>query len=216
MPCGSRRSGCASSASVRNWCGARATTTTCRSSSYSTSVTYRRTQHVLIEQVAEREILRIIADRHHGDDLLGVQIQRQRPLHRRVDLDGRTGLVGPGNKARSAADPGVRDDQGAAACRSASLRARYGTYRLSGYKAPGGWSSGSENHMRVIGLAGWSGAGKTTLLTRLNPYSSQRPARSRDQACPSRNRRRCPGQGPGSTASRALPKCLSRRPGAGP
>src|SRR3954453_24016883 len=29
---------------------------------------------------------------------------------------------------------------------------------------------GSENDMRVIGLAGWSGAGKTTLLTRLIPY----------------------------------------------
>src|SRR5882762_724513 len=29
---------------------------------------------------------------------------------------------------------------------------------------------GSENDMRVIGLAGWSGAGKTTLLTRLIPH----------------------------------------------
>jgi molybdopterin-guanine dinucleotide biosynthesis adapter protein len=29
---------------------------------------------------------------------------------------------------------------------------------------------GSENDMKVIGLAGWSGAGKTTLLTRLIPH----------------------------------------------
>ena len=40
--------------------------------------------------------------------------------------------------------------------------------------------------MKVIGLAGWSGAGKTTLLTRLIPhFIAQRPARFRDQACPS-------------------------------
>ena len=44
-------------------------------------------QHVLVEQIAERQIFRIVADRHHGDDLLRVQIQRQRPLHRDVDLD---------------------------------------------------------------------------------------------------------------------------------
>jgi hypothetical protein len=54
-------------------------------------------QHVLVEQVAEREIFRIIADRHHGDDLLRVQIQRQRPLHRDIDLDRGPGLIGPGN-----------------------------------------------------------------------------------------------------------------------
>ena len=33
-----------------------------------------------------------------------------------------------------------------------------------------GWDGGSENDMKVIGLAGWSGAGKTTLLARLIPY----------------------------------------------
>ena len=34
-------------------------------------------------------------------------------------------------------------------------------------------SSGSENSMKVIGLAGWSGAGKTTLLTRVIPHLLQ-------------------------------------------
>ena len=61
-------------------------------------------QHVLVEQIAEREIFRIVADRHHGDDLLRVQIQRQRPLHRHLDLDRRPGLVGARRRARSAAD----------------------------------------------------------------------------------------------------------------
>jgi hypothetical protein len=54
-------------------------------------------QHVLIEQIAERQIFRIVADRHHGDDLLGVQIKRQRPLYRDIDLDGGPGLIGPGD-----------------------------------------------------------------------------------------------------------------------
>jgi molybdopterin-guanine dinucleotide biosynthesis protein B len=41
------------------------------------------------------------------------------------------------------------------------------------YKAAqwlGQFRAGSENDMKVIGLAGWSGAGKTTLLTRLIPH----------------------------------------------
>ena len=43
-------------------------------------------EHVLVEQIAQREIFRIVADRHHGDDLLRVEIQRQRPLDRDLDL----------------------------------------------------------------------------------------------------------------------------------
>ena len=54
-------------------------------------------QHVLVQEIAEREVFRIVADRHHGDDLLRVQIQRQRPFHRHPDFDRRTGLVGPGD-----------------------------------------------------------------------------------------------------------------------
>jgi molybdopterin-guanine dinucleotide biosynthesis adapter protein len=36
---------------------------------------------------------------------------------------------------------------------------------------------GSENVMKVIGLAGWSGAGKTTLLTRVIPHWLERGLR---------------------------------------
>ena len=32
-------------------------------------------QHVLIEQIADREIIRMVADRHHRDDLAPVQEQ---------------------------------------------------------------------------------------------------------------------------------------------
>jgi molybdopterin-guanine dinucleotide biosynthesis protein B len=49
------------------------------------------------------------------------------------------------------------------------------TLAISRYKARKGktWpgsDGGSENQMKVIGLAGWSGAGKTTLLSRLIPH----------------------------------------------
>jgi hypothetical protein len=54
-------------------------------------------QHVLIEQVAEREIFRIVVDRHHGDDLLRVQIKRQRALDRHADLDLSAGLIDAGH-----------------------------------------------------------------------------------------------------------------------
>jgi hypothetical protein len=50
-------------------------------------------QHVLVEQVAQREVFWMVSDRHHGDDLLSVQVERQRPLHRHLDLDIRAGLV---------------------------------------------------------------------------------------------------------------------------
>ena len=54
-------------------------------------------QHVLVQEIAEREVFRVVADRHHGDDLLRVEIQRQWPLHRHPDLDRGTRLVGPGD-----------------------------------------------------------------------------------------------------------------------
>mgnify|MGYP006172300951 CR=1 FL=1 len=38
-----------------------------------------------------------IADGHHRHDLLAVQVKRQRPLDGYVDLDGRPGLVAPGD-----------------------------------------------------------------------------------------------------------------------
>src|ERR1043166_4058693 len=51
-------------------------------------------QHVLVQEIAERQIFRIVADRHHGDDLLRVEVQRQRPFDRDLDLDLRPMLVG--------------------------------------------------------------------------------------------------------------------------
>ena len=69
-------------------------------------------QHVLIEQIAERQIFRIVADRHHGDDLLRVQIQRQRPLDRDVDLDRGAGLVGPGDAFGQPRIVRIGDNQG--------------------------------------------------------------------------------------------------------
>jgi hypothetical protein len=52
-------------------------------------------QHVLVEQVADRQILREVGDRHHGDDLLAVEIERQRPLDHHRGFDRRAVLVDP-------------------------------------------------------------------------------------------------------------------------
>ncbi len=50
-------------------------------------------QHVLVEQVAERQIFGMIADRHRGDDLLRIEEDRQRPLDHHRGLDRGAGLV---------------------------------------------------------------------------------------------------------------------------
>ena len=44
-------------------------------------------KHVLVQQIADGEHFRMIADRHHRDDLLRIQEQGQRPLmdHRHFD-----------------------------------------------------------------------------------------------------------------------------------
>ena len=52
-----------------------------------------RRQHVLIEEVAEREIFGIVVDGHRGDDLLRIEEDRQRALDRHRGLDRRAGLV---------------------------------------------------------------------------------------------------------------------------
>ena len=44
-------------------------------------------QHVLVEQIADREVVGMVADRHHRDDLLAVEKQRQRPLDHDRGLD---------------------------------------------------------------------------------------------------------------------------------
>src|SRR5207245_10352665 len=50
-------------------------------------------QHVLIEQIAEGEILGVIADRHRGDDLLRIEEDGERALDRDRGLDRRAGMV---------------------------------------------------------------------------------------------------------------------------
>jgi hypothetical protein len=73
-----------------------------------------RPQHVLVQQIAEREIVRVVADRHHGDDLLPVQEQGQRPLVDDGGLDRAAGLVDAGDGLRQARVLRVGEQQGLA------------------------------------------------------------------------------------------------------
>ena len=50
-------------------------------------------EHVLVQQIAEREILGVVADRHRGDDLLRVEEDGERALDRDRGLDRRAGMV---------------------------------------------------------------------------------------------------------------------------
>ena len=56
-----------------------------------------RPQHALIEQIADREIFRMIRDRHGGDDLLRIEEDRERALDRHHGVDLVAGLVDAGN-----------------------------------------------------------------------------------------------------------------------
>src|SRR5262245_20683436 len=56
-----------------------------------------RQQHVLVKQVADREIFRIVVDRHRCDDLLRIEEHRERALDRHPGLDLLPGLVDPGD-----------------------------------------------------------------------------------------------------------------------
>ena len=56
-----------------------------------------REQHVLVEQIADRQVFRIIADGHGGDDFLAIEEDRQRPLDGDRGLDARAGLVDAGD-----------------------------------------------------------------------------------------------------------------------
>src|SRR5262249_57361581 len=49
--------------------------------------------HMLVEQVAEREIFRIVVDRHRGPDSLSMEEDRERALDRHAGLDRLPGLV---------------------------------------------------------------------------------------------------------------------------
>ncbi len=57
-------------------------------------------QHVLVEEIADREIIGMIADRHHGDDLLAVEKERQRPLNHDRGLDPSAFLIDAGDASR--------------------------------------------------------------------------------------------------------------------
>ena len=73
-----------------------------------------RPQHVLVQQIAERQIVRVVADRHHGDDLLSVQEQGQRPLVDDRGLDRAAGLVDAGDGLGQARVVRVGEQQGLA------------------------------------------------------------------------------------------------------
>jgi hypothetical protein len=71
-------------------------------------------EHVLVEQVAQRQIFGIVADRHHGDDLLRVQVKRQRAFNRDADLDSGAGMIDAVDLLRQSGVCRVRHDDGRA------------------------------------------------------------------------------------------------------
>ena len=70
-----------------------------------------RPQHVLIEQIADGQVIRIVADRHHRDDFLIVQEQRQRPLVHDGGLDGSTLVIDPRHRLGQARIVGIGAQQ---------------------------------------------------------------------------------------------------------
>ena len=72
-------------------------------------------EHVLVEEIAEREVLRVVADRHHGDDLLRVEVERQRALDDHPGLDPLAALVDAGDPLGQARVVRVRADEKAGA-----------------------------------------------------------------------------------------------------
>ena len=54
-------------------------------------------EHVLIDEVTDSQIIRVIADRHHGDDLLTVEEQGQGPLDDDGGFDLPAFLIDPGH-----------------------------------------------------------------------------------------------------------------------
>ena len=69
-------------------------------------------EHILVQQVAERQILGIVVDRHHCDDLLCIQIKRQRAFDRHLDLCSRAGLIAADDAFGQSRVVGVGHDQG--------------------------------------------------------------------------------------------------------
>ena len=69
-------------------------------------------KHVLVQEVAERQIFGIVVDRHHGDDLLRVEIKRQGALDGHADLYRRASMVDARNQFRQPRVLWVRHDDG--------------------------------------------------------------------------------------------------------
>ena len=70
-----------------------------------------RLEHVLIEEIAERQIFGMVTDRHRGDDLLGIEEDRQCALdgHRRFDPGA--GLIDAGHAFGQARILRIRADE---------------------------------------------------------------------------------------------------------
>ena len=67
-------------------------------------------QHALIEQIAQRQIFRPVADGHHGHDFLTIQKQRERAFHRDTGFNHRPRMVTPTDTAREARIGGIWAD----------------------------------------------------------------------------------------------------------
>ena len=70
-----------------------------------------RAQHVLVAQVADRKEVGEVPDRHHGDDLLAVEEQGQRPLDRHRGLHRLAPVVAPGDAADESRIAGIGPDE---------------------------------------------------------------------------------------------------------
>src|SRR5689334_3384426 len=56
-------------------------------------------QHILIEQIADREVIGMIADCHHRDDLAAIEEQSQRTLHDNRGLNPSAFVIDTGDGA---------------------------------------------------------------------------------------------------------------------
>ena len=68
-------------------------------------------QHVLVQQITQSQIVRVIADRHHRDDLLPVEEERQRAFLDDTGLYRRAVLVHAVEQAREASVVRIRLDR---------------------------------------------------------------------------------------------------------
>ena len=106
-------------------------------------------EHVLVEQVAERQIVRVIVDRHHRDDLLGVEVERQRPLDDDARLDRLAALVDAGDAFGEVRIVRVRADEKAGAL---LVHGRSVAERPRAREGPGTVGRGRLSTIRFAGI----------------------------------------------------------------